>query len=176
MQPPPSLAPGHHPPPPRSAQRRSPPIVSLSRPLGLWLVQALTWSRHDRAHHLGIAGQPAEVSMTFLRWINWPVRLSPIGALERSYVGLVIGVAILLIVSSPWLFDRGLSWLYQQQRLSTRQLKTPEPCCRAIAQAGLSAAGMAITRVTGDSYPSSPYVLAMDGCHAILASPSVRGC
>jgi Zn-dependent protease with chaperone function len=109
----------------RSAQRRSPPIVPR-RPLSLWLVQAITLVATIVLTTWVLQGSLRSFN-TFLRWVNWPVRLSPIGVLDRSYTSLVIGVAILLIVSSPWLFDRGLSWLYQQQRLSTRQLKTQSP-------------------------------------------------
>jgi Zn-dependent protease with chaperone function len=109
---------------PRSAQRRSQP--NQPQPFGLWLVQALTGIATIGLTTCLLHGSLRGFN-ELLRWINWPVRLSPIDALERNYVGLVIGVAILLIVSSPWLFDRGLSWLYQQQRLSTRQLKRQSP-------------------------------------------------
>jgi Zn-dependent protease with chaperone function len=94
-----------------------------SRPYGLWLVQLVTaitiiWLAIGLTHGI------LRSFNGLLQSIRWPFRLSGIDAFAGNYTGLIICLAILLIIGSPWLLDQGLSWRYQQHNLSTRQLQT----------------------------------------------------
>ncbi len=100
--------------------------LKLDKPYRLWLVQGVTAIATLWLIHWGIHQSLRLVNDT-LRLVRWPIRLNGFEAFDRPHLWLVIILGALTTLASPWLFDRLLVVLYQQNVLSTRQLQSHCP-------------------------------------------------
>ncbi|HIK46025.1 MAG TPA: M48 family metalloprotease [Leptolyngbyaceae cyanobacterium M65_K2018_010] len=107
-------------PPSRQPQPRPRP------PYPVWVVQGVTalatlWVLNAGLHWV------LRTLNGVIRWVRWPLRLSPIAAFEQSHTPLLLCTLVVLVVASPWLMDGILAWGYGQRPLSTRTLQTAYP-------------------------------------------------
>ncbi|MGF1571136.1 MAG: M48 family metalloprotease [Nodosilinea sp.] len=111
---------------PAPSSTRSISLPGPQRLYPLWLTQLVTAVVAVGAIHWGIHLGLRSLN-ELIRLIHWPVRLSGIPGFDQAHPGLIVALALLLGLGSPWLMDLTMAGWYRQRSLTTRQLQAQSP-------------------------------------------------